>query len=228
MGTLSSPALVDLLTSVRLILKQPDPTNSFWSDEEIRMYLNEAIRIYFVEVTHNNEGLFTTRTDLDITSGSDLVSLPADCFEIRTLSKKDTNGYVPLNYINNLNLPHSTTSIASGSSYFPYYYLQGNSIVLRPVPDFSETAGLRLEYIQFPDTLVNGGDSLTAQLSPIFKQLVETYAVYKCKLSESYVNGGSMHVSVQAHLGDLYRAFQNAIVMRSKSPVYVQPFNPGI
>lgn len=226
MATLSSPTLSNLVTSVRTVLKQQDPTNSFWKDDEIRMYLNEGIRQYFVEVVHTNEGLFTTRTDLNIVSGADLVALPTDCFEVKVLYKKVTNGYVALDYVNNLNQDYSSTTSSSSNTFFPSYYFQGNNIMLRPVPNFSETSGLRLEYIQFPETLVNGGDSLTSQISPIFKQVVEMYAVYKCKLSESLVNGVSVHEVAASNLAELYKSFKDAIALRSKNPTYVQPFNP--
>lgn len=226
MATLSSPTLQSLITAVRTLLKQPDPTNSFWKDDEIRMYINEGIRQYFVEVASSNEGLFTTRTDLNIVSGTDTVALPTDCFEVKILYKKVNDGYVALDYLNNTNMSYSTTSAGSGSTYFPSYYFQGNNLVIHPTPNFSETAGLRLEYLQFPETLVNGGDSLTGQISPIFKQVIEMYAVYKCKLSESLVNGVNVHEIAAENLAALYKSFKDAIALRSKNPTYIQAFNP--
>lgn len=226
MATLSSPTLGRIITNVRNLLNQPSPDNSLWTDLEITEYLNEAIRIYFVEVSHNNEGLFTTKTLLDITANTETVALPTDCFEIKALRKTVTNGYEILSYRNDLTLGYTTQGGTSSNMYLPYYYLRGNNIVLRPTPNFSETGGLELEYIQFPDTMVNGGDTMTSQVSPIFKNLIEMYAVYKAKLKESMVNGVNTYEVPKQNLNELYTMFKEAIQKRSANPVYVLPFNP--
>jgi hypothetical protein len=80
--------------------------------------------------------------------------------------------------------------------------------------------------MQFPDQMSVGADTLTAQVSPIFKQLVEMYAVYKAKLKESLVNGVVLHTVAKENLNELYASFKEAIERRSKNPTFVQPFNP--
>jgi hypothetical protein len=226
MATLSSPTLQALISSVRSLLNQPDRNNSNWTDEEITSYLNEAIRIHFQEVLNNNEGYFTAQTDLNIVTDTETVALPSDCFLVRSLYKKVTNGYEMLPYRNNVTESYSTQGGTSSNSYLPYYYLRGNSLVLRPIPNFSETSGLRLEYVQFPDTLVSGGDTMTAQVSPIFKQLIEMYAVYKAKLKESLVSGVATHKVAEDNLSDLVALFKDAIANRSKNPTSIIPFCP--
>jgi hypothetical protein len=226
MATLSAPTLQNLITTVRTILRQPDSQNSNWKDEELKIYINEGIRLYFVEVAQSNEGLFATNTTLNLVANTESVALPVDCFEVRALYKRMPSGYVALSYNNAGNLDYSTQSGGNASSYTPYYSFEGNNLILRPIPDFSETAGLKLDYIRFPETLVNGGDSLTSQISPIFKQVVEMYAVYKAKLSESMVSGVVMHKIPEENLNALYNVFKQAIERRSKNPTYVQPFNP--
>jgi hypothetical protein len=228
MATLSSPTLQRLISNVRTLLNQPDRNNSFWSDDELTTYLNDAISIYFLEVTLNREGQFTTTTNLNLVAGTEEVSLPTDCFEVRTLWRKVTNGYVALPFRNRVDEGYSTLNTGGGDSYVPYYYLRQNKIVLRPQPDFSETAGLKLEYIQLPDTIVFGGDSLTNQISPVFKQLIEMYAVYKAKLKESLVNGTNLHVHAESNMNTIYKAFKDTIGNRAYSPTFVKPFNPEI
>lgn len=226
MATLSSPTLQNLLTEVRIQLNQQDPTNSFWRDDELGGYLNDAIRRYFVEAVMVNEGYFTTTADLNIAAATETVALPSDCFEIKSLWKKVSNGYTMLNYRNNVTDGYSTTGAASGDTYQPYYYLRGNSLVLRPTPSAAETAGLKIEYTQFPNTMVYGGDSLTNQVSPVFKELIVMYAVYKAKLRESMTTGGSMHSVPAGQVQALYDQFKSAIVKRSKDPTFVTQFNP--
>ena len=226
MGILSSPTLQTLLEEVRIQLNSPDPLNSFWADPEITGYLNDGVRRYFTEAVRNNEGYFTVTTTLNITSGVETVALPSDFFEAKNVWKKITNGYVSLQYNNTLQSGYTTQGGNSGDNYFPYYYFQGNNLVLRPTPTSSETGGLQVEYTQFPTTMIYGGDTLTNQVSPIFKELIIMYAVYKAKLRESMVNGGSMHTIPASQVESLYNDFKTSITKRSKNPTYVSMFNP--
>ena len=226
MGILSSPTLQNLLTDVRIQINSPDPLNSFWGDSELTGYLNDAVRRYFTEAVQNNEGYFTVTTTLNITSGVETVALPTDCFEVKNLWKVITNGFVSLQYNNSLQTGYSTQGGNSGDNYFPYYYFQGNNLVLRPTPTGSQTGALQLEYTQFPTTMVYGGDTLTNQVSPIFKELIIMYAVYRAKLRESMVNGGSMHTIPASQVEALYNQFKASIVKRSKNPTFVSMFNP--
>lgn len=225
MANLTSPTLNRILKNVRNLLNQPDRNNSFWTDEELTEYINEAIRIYFVEVTMTNEGQFTTTADLNLVSGTETVALPTDCFEVRAVYKAVSGGYVLLNY-HNEDQGYASTGGSGSENYFPDYHFRGNSLVFRPTPNFSETAGIRLEYTQLPDTLINGGDAMTAQVSPLFKQIIEMYAVYKAKLKESMVNGVVMHKVPEDNLSALYTQFKEAIQQRTAAPTYIIPFDP--
>lgn len=226
MSILASPTLQNLLTNVRTLLNQKDPLNSFWSDYELTQYLNEGVRIYFAECAVHNEGYFTTQSDLNIVANSETVALPTDCFQVKNVWKKVTNGFIILPYRNTVTDGYLTQGGTNSEAYLPYYYFQGNNLVFRPTPNFSETAGIRIEYIQFPDQMIWGGDSLTSQVSPVFKQLIEIYAVYKAKLKESMVNGGNMHTIPKQNLDELYSIFRDTIEKRSKNPTFVVPFNP--
>jgi len=228
MATLSAPTLQQLITSVRTMLNQPKEANSFWKDFELTEYLNEAVRMYFLECVQVNEGYFTTQSDLNITTDTETVALPSDCFQVKNLYKKVTNGYKILPYRNTVDASYSTQGGSSGDSYTPSYSFRGNNIVLHPVPNFSETSGLRIEYLQFPDQMVWGGDSLTTQVSPIFKQLIIMYAVYKAKLRESLVNNVNTYAGAQGNLAELYTLFKDAIVRRSRFPSFITPYNPEV
>lgn len=226
MASITSPNLESLITNVRNFLNSPNPANSFWTDEEITSYLNEGIRRYFLEVVQHNEGYFTIQTDLDITANQETVTLPTDCFQVKGLYKKVTNAYELLPYRNNVSESYSTQGGTSSESYLPSYYFRGNSLVLRPIPNFSETAGLRLEYIQLPDAMVQGTDTLNGQISPVFRQLIEMYAVYKAKTKESSVNNSNVHAVAQEQVADIAAQFRDAIANRSKNPTFVIPYNP--
>lgn len=225
--TLPNPTLGKLISTVRNMLNQPNAANSFWSDSEITDYLNEGIRVYFAEVTQNMEGQWTKIVDLNIVSDVELVALPSDCYEVKAVYKKVSNGFVVLPYLNAISNSYATVSGASGTdTYFPSYYFRENNLVLRPVPNYSETAGIRAEYVYFPDSLVNAGDTLSPNLVPLFKQVVEMYAVYKAKVKESLVNGVDTSALAKSNLNELYKQFVDSIKNRSKYPQFIKPWCP--
>ncbi len=208
------------------MLSQPDPNNSTWTDGELLSYINEAIRIYFAELADKNEGYFTTTRYLDIVANQEYVTLPGDFFKIRALYSVQTNGNVLLPYRNNLTEGYLTDGGTNSNLYAPYYYFRQNTIILRPPPIFSQTNGLLLEYIQMPETIVTGGDALTSQISPVFRQIVEMYCVYKAKLKESLVTGVATQQVAAENLSELVRQFRDLSAMRSKNPQFTIPFNP--
>lgn len=224
MATLSSPDAADLLINVRNMLNQPSATNSSWTDDELLVYLNEAIRRYFSECVQHMGGQFVTSVSLDIVSGTETVACPSDFFSVRTLYRTVAGGYEALVYKNDVTTGYDTGQ-SGGSGYLPSYYLRRNNLVLRPSPGFSETGGLLLEYVAFPTTMLTGGDSLTADVSPVFRDLIEAYAVYKAKVKESLVSGVNTSAVIKDNLNDLYTVFKDALNKRSACPTFVQPFN---
>jgi hypothetical protein len=231
MATLTSPTLGRLISNVRNLLGQPNANNSTWTDAELTEYINEAVRLYFAEVVKNYEGYFTVTTDpasnLSYTANVDTVALPSDCFQVKALYIQRPQGWAMLSYINDLDGSYST-NVGAGApnTYQPYYFFQGNNLVLRPVPSQSATAVLKLDYIQLPDQMVNGGDSLTNQVSPVFKQLLEMYAVYKAKIKQSMVAGTDLTAIPKSNLAEIYGNFKNTIMPRSAYPLYTKPFDP--
>lgn len=225
MAVLSQPTIEELIQNVRNMLSQPDPNNSTWTDEEISEYLNQGVRRYFAEVILYNEGQFDDVADLDIVAGQETVDLPADCYSVKAVYKKVNGGYTLLHYRNGAE-SYSTNGGTTSDSFLPYYRFRKNSLVLRDVPQFSETGGLRVEYVAFPETMVTGGDSLTESVSPIFKDLIQMYAIYQAKVKESLTNNTRTYDAALEMLNDLFSAFQNAIVKRAATPAAIKPFNP--
>ena len=226
MATLTAPTLQLLLSNVRCFLGQPDANNSTWSDVELINYINDGIRRYFSEVLQNAEGNFGAEADLDIVSGSDEIALPDDFFKVNRLYVKDGEDFRVLKYDNRFNTSYSTDGPSSSSDAGFSYFIRSNNIVLRNVPAYSETSGLRLDYIAFPTALVDATDT-TSKVSPIFKDLIEIYAVYKAKLSESIRgNGINTYAPAAQHVAELYEQLREALKDMSNYPKYVQPFSP--
>jgi len=231
MATLTAPSLGKLISNVRNLLGQPNPVNSTWTDTELTEYLNEAVRMYFSEVVKNSEGYFTTSTDpsnnLSYTADNELVALPSDCFEVKAAYIQRSNGWEIMEYRNDITNGFLTNTGSGGTNtYSPAYNFRGNNLVLHPTPNLNGANQIRLDYIQFPDQMINGGDTLSNQISPVFKQLIEMYAVYKAKLKQSMVNGTDLTALPAANLAQIYAQFKNTINKRSEYPEFVVPFNP--
>lgn len=227
MAALASPTLGKLIFNVRNFLGQPDPGNSSWTDSELKEYLNEAVRMYFAEIVKNSDGYFTTTTTLGVTANTETVALPSDCFEVKALYIQRSNGWELLEYRNDVTGGIVTgTGAGGGGTFSPSYSFLGNNLLLRPVPSFTQSGILRLDYVQFPDQMVNGGDTATAQVSPVFKQLLEMYAVYKAKLKQSMVSGTDLTALPKSNLAEIYATFKAAIGKRSQYPEFVIPFSP--
>lgn len=226
MATLQNPTLSRLIIEVRNMLNQPSASNSFWTDAELTGYLNDAVAMYFHEVSERSEGQFEKVVDLDVVANTETIDLPTDFFEMKTLFRKTNGTYFILTYRNNLTENYTTEPTSNSSTWLPTYYFRDNQIVVHPQPDFNETAALRMEYTYLPDTMVYGGDTLSAGISPIFKELIVLYAVYKAKVKESLTIGNVTYTAVQQLLDATYIRFKDTVGLRSKNPTFVLPFNP--
>lgn len=227
MAVLVTPTLESLVRDSRILLNQPKAENSRFSDAELTKYANQAVKQIFGIVNKMGEGQFDKTTTLSIVSGVETVALPTDCFSIKVLYKVQGTVNRRLEYKNSMLLDYDNNSQNSGSTtYEPYYYLRVNNIVLRPIPGFSETSGLILEYTAYPSILQFGGDSLDSGVSPLFEELITTYVVYKCKLKDDLSGGGNSRQAAVEHMSDLYNNFKDQLSERSKAPQYVSPFEP--
>lgn len=225
--TLSAPTLGKLVSTVRNMLNQPNAANSFWSDAEISDYLNEGIRVYFAEVVQHKEGQWGKTANLDIVSGTETVDLPTDCYQVKTLYKAVSDGYVALPYRNMVTESYATIAGSQGTnSYFPVYDFRENKLLLRPIPQYSEIAGLKLEYIYFPEVLVSAADTLSTNVVPLFKQCVEMYAVCKAKEKESLVKGVDTSSIAKRSRDELFNLMIQSIKGRSAYPQFTVPFSP--
>lgn len=213
-----------MLRDVRIRLNQPRAENSRWSDPELADYLNEGAQQIFLTVQEICEGQFDTTTTLNTTANTETVTLPTDCFAVKALYWNSGTVNRRLVYKSSVTEDFDTT--ASGSSgYEPYYFLRGNSLVLRPKPGFTSTTGpLVLEYTKYPTVLVYGADTLDTGISPLFKQLLVAYAVTEAKRKDDLVTGGSSRTAAESHLGDLWRNFRHQLSERSKAPQFITPF----
>lgn len=227
MAAIVTPTLESLVRDARVLLNQPKAENSRFSDAELTKYANQAVKQVFGIVNKVSEGQFDKTTTLNIVNAVETVALPSDCFAIKALYKVQNQVNRRLEYRSNIMMDYDNSSSNTGSTtYEPYYYLRVNNIVLRPIPGFSETASLVLEYTAYPSILQFGGDSLDSGVSPLFEELITTYIVFKCKLKDDLAGGGNSRQAAKEHLSDLYNNFKDQLSERSKAPQYITVFEP--
>lgn len=227
MSAVVAPSLERIIRDARLLLRQQKAENSRFTDSELTGYANDAIQQIFLTVNEASEGQFDKTTTLSIVSGVETVALPADCFAIKVLYKVQGTVNRRLEYRQNILQDYDNNATNSGSTtYEPYYYLRANNLVLRPIPGFSETASLVLEYTGYPDVLVYGGDIMTSGISPLFKELIVSYVVAKAKLADDLSGGGSGYELANSRMVDLFHQFKHQLMERSKAPQYIQSWEP--
>lgn len=227
MATLVAPTLEKLVREARVLLRQPRAENSRFTDAELIGYANDALQQVFLTVNEAGEGQFDKTSTLNIVNATETVALPVDCFSIKALYKLQGTVWRRLEYRQNIMMDFDVNATNSGSTtYEPYYYLRGNSLVLRPIPGFSETGSLKIEYTAYPAVLVMGADNLDAGLSPLFKELIVMYIVAKAKLADDLNGGGQGYALAASHRDDLFRQFKHQLMERSKAPQYITVFEP--
>lgn len=230
MAQVIAPNLEKIVKNVRMMLNQPRAENSRFADAELIQWANDAIQQIFLTVNEAGEGQFDTITNpgLNVTSGTDTVALPVDCFAVKAAWWDTGTMRRRLVYRQSVLDDVYTSNNPTGQATFdPYYYFRGNNIVLRPTPGFTSTSGpLILEYTKYPQTLVYGGDTMDSGISPLFRELIESYVIAKAKFRDDLSGQGQGYALANDRMVDLFRQFKHQVMERSKAPVFVTPFEP--
>lgn len=237
MSAVVAPTLERIIRDSRILLRQQKAENSRFTDSELTGYANDAIQQIFHAVNELSEGQFDKSTadvgnvsypGLNITANLETVSLPSDCFAIRGVWFKQGTMNRRLEYRQNILMDVDTSGTNTGqTTYEPYYYLRANKLVLRPIPGFTSTDNpITIEYTAYPDVLVYGGDIMTSGISPLFKELIESYVVAKAKLADSLSGGGQGYELANSRMVDLFKQFRHQLSERSKAPQYISPYEP--
>lgn len=218
-------------------MNQPKAENSRFSDAELAGYANDAIQQIFLTVNEAGEGQFDQITSavgnvsypgLNVTNGIDTVALPSDCFAIKGVWYKQGTMNRRLEYRQNIMMDYDTSNTNSGqTTYEPYYYLRGNSLVLRPIPGFTSIDNpITIEYTAYPQVLVYGGDSMDNGISPLFKELIVSYIIEKAKFKDDLSGNGQGYALAKSRMVDLFHQFKHQVMERSKAPQYITIFEP--
>lgn len=237
MAAVVAPKLERLIRDARILLNQPKAENSRFSDAELAGYANDAIQQIFLTINEAGEGQFDQSTSdatnvaypgLNVTKNVETVTLPIDCFAIKVVYFKQGTMNRRLEYRQNIMMDYDLTIANSGqTTYEPYYYLRGNSLVLRPIPGFTSIDNpITIEYTAFPNVLVYSGDTMDNGISPLFKELIVSYVVSKAKFKDDLSGSGQGFALANGRMVDLFKQFKHQVMERSKAPQYITTFEP--
>jgi hypothetical protein len=173
-----------LRDEVRLLLRETDATNSYWSNALLLNLANSAIDLRVMQLAAIDEGWVTDEaTPLDLVSGTKTVTLPEGAGRVKRVVLVWTEGghtyEVPLIREENWSTPvvHGVGS-SSVAGYRPTYRLVGNLLVLEPAPKFSLTGAIRLDLESAPARLSADNSKLDLR----FPDVMETLIIYDTAL----------------------------------------------
>ena len=128
----------------------PDNTSSFFKDTTLVRYFNQAQQELGRTVIQSFENYFVTESTINVSAGNDTYALPSTF--IKMLRVEDVrNSTAPLEiYPISLNekegyrfeFPQITSATGEPSRYI----IKGQSLMLRPIPNYSQQSGISLWY----------------------------------------------------------------------------------
>lgn len=129
-----------------------EATAAFWTDTELNSWINSAVRKIHNRIKSVSRVHFTTRATFPTVSGQEYYKLPADCKDVRMLTRITSEGEeIPLNRAQQDTLfertdvsSFQTSNIVDGSDGPDNYWMIGASI--RLVPKLGSVITMRLYY----------------------------------------------------------------------------------
>lgn len=192
-------SLGSMISRVRSLIN--DTTQDLVTDEEIRIWLNEAQTN--IGNRANDWAFVTASTTANLTASTNSYSLPSDAKIIKHISIVDGSDEIPLDYITetqyrDLRADVTTTAVPS------YWTVFGGSILLYETPSATVTSGLIISYIKTPAELTDPTDTTGV---PEPKILVD-YAVAMClKKKGDYTSSGIFDGAYERGIAQLLMAY---------------------
>src|SRR3990167_3188511 len=158
----------------------PDDTSSFFTDTEIVRFINQAQRELNMTVIQSYENYLTTEADLNISANVDAYTL--NTAVIKILRVEDIRNS-PATEIFPISL--NEKELYAGRFYHDLvnqgnpdrYFLRGNSIVFRPIPDFTQNSSVRVFFAKrLADFVATTGTAGATSVSEIPSEYHEALA----------------------------------------------------
>jgi hypothetical protein len=166
-----------IITKARYELKDLSPIYQQYSDAEMIVYINDAVRSVMRRVVvvwpefWEKTGQTSVSTPANIVAGTQDYPLPTGLFHLIDVIVADSLGSTTV--LDPISYERTLDAAANG-----YLLLAGNAR-LRPIPTVNVTGGLTFVYVATPTEVAVVGDAVP--LSDIFEDAVKEFVVLKCK-----------------------------------------------
>lgn len=185
--------LAELRSAVRLKLRETDGTTSYWTDDSLNEWINDAVQLWTIRLNSINEGYTAQEFTTPIVDGQiayvmpDGADLPKQVM-IRLNPNDSTVRMVPL-----VRDDHWSTPVIQGGSAvagqvgLPRFRLVGEYIYLEPAPQglAGQGAELVVYYQGMPPRLTSDNDTIPTQ----YPNAMETVVIYETALFALGVEG---------------------------------------
>lgn len=206
------------LDDIQVLPDGQEYTSGFWSVEEVRGYLNEAVDVYGSQLLLSGEGHFEKTVLMDTEAQQAQYQLPEDLFKInQVLFKGSLGDYIPLAYVRDPRQPQYTAGGAWNLGYPAHYYFQSQHLVLNPVPASRTYQGLRVDYATLFPVFEGAEDKLGYEFRRPYTHLLVVYATI-CALNKDRSDTKEW----KERLAVLEAVFQQALENRSNDPEIIR------
>lgn len=225
-----SDTLTNFKTRIRRYLREPDPTNSFWTDDFLVDMFNLSYHRRCAQLIMSYEGYFTIVGTRSIVANKARYALPSGASRILKLERVMTNGTTcPMRRWERheeANPAASTTSM-SGDDYLPTFRPMANGFILEPTPIENVTNGLRIEFSGLPDKLSGDSDQTHPSFPEIFENLLILDTCVTALDAEGAQETGRMLALMRNRSEieeDFRRYIESRVTLGTETEPYVGPY----
>lgn len=216
--------LVNLRTKTRR--KLDELSESFWSDDELDDYINEAYFHYWQWMLRAEYYRCQKTALLDLVSGTPNIALPSDFAIAKRVERVLSSGsLIPLDWDDRYDEPNYANGGGTGNDYLPSVNYEGSNLILEPTPQESVTGGIKLTYYYYPERLEDDGDEPDAAFLDFYHDIIIGQAVLFAKAKEENIGQGGADLGSFGALQERKeQKFRETIEMPSVQRQSVQPY----
>lgn len=221
--------LAAYITRVRVYLKEPNPSNSYWAGQTaLEQFFNAAYRRRCAQIQLAYEGQFVLHASIDLVANQDIYTWPTDFQRMNKLEIVRSDGTTyPIHRQERHYSANPGAVSSSQDSYYPTYRPVDQGFKLEPTPSFAVTGGLRIEYLGLPPRL-KSTDTLSPDFPSQFDELLVLDAAMTAFQQEASLesNSPALYRSIAIIRKEWEDDFERYIETRITSPQFVEQFAP--
>jgi hypothetical protein len=223
-----------LRAEVRNLLRETVTAESFWTDAELLVYVNQALDMRVMELAEQHEGWVTDAFTANIVANQVEYTLQEGIGRVKRVVMivpvGDDTIEVPLRRAEHWDdAVYKPTVATTDSNVLPTYRLMGNLLMLEPPPTTAVTAGLRCEFELAPDRLTADDSKIAARFPNVMETLL-IYDTWDIALGVEDAQG-NVDEQIKGRLSQFHRKYESMFhaytAERSFGKSFVTPYYLG-